>query len=183
MISQKRLLLLSLLFTPSLLGIAFPTAIEAQTVSPGMETAETYFVPPNNGMPNSTVGGASRDSKHCTADDLNQPGFSVLMPQTIQTDAERPVFAVYIPKTVAKKMFITLRDATEEYDYQAEVALPDTSGNFQFQLPSDAPTLEPNRTYRWSVGLKCQQNIDPNDPTFHGTVERVDSSQVSNRYE
>ncbi|MGD2184264.1 DUF928 domain-containing protein [Lusitaniella coriacea] len=181
MTSPKTFLLLSLFSVPLLSESLFPSRLEAQNASLEIQLVDTLFVPPNNGTPHSTVGGASRDSKRCVADDLDRPGFSVLMPQTIQTEAEHPTFAVYIPKTVATKLFITVRDATEEYDYHGEVALPDTPGKFQVRLSSDAPALEPNQTYRWSLGLKCQQTIDPSDPTFHGTIQRVDSSQVSSR--
>ncbi|EDX75327.1 hypothetical protein MC7420_1245 [Coleofasciculus chthonoplastes PCC 7420] len=80
-------------------------------------------------------------------------------------------------------MFFSLKNAEneEEYDYQTIITLPTTAiGNeFSFPLPEDAPDLKTNTPYQWSISLICQQSLDPNDPTLHGIIERVESQQIT----
>jgi len=138
-------------------------------------------VPPGEGSPDETTGAGTRDGGYCENDNSTEgePGFSVLMPVENQRIAQRPTFSLYIPETVAQKVFFSLKNAEndEEYDYQTIIKLPKTAtgSEFSFPLPEDAPNLQPNTSYQWSISLICQQSLDPNDPTLTGIIESVES--------
>lgn len=164
---------LELAITPSL---AVPTQPLEQL------STSSSLPPPKGDAPDDTAGGSSRDGANCSQDSViqdGQRGFTVLIPAYTETNAERPTFSLYIPRTVAKKLFFSLKDSEENYYYQTTILLPDREGNFRFQLPADAPTMEINKEYTWSLGLICQQVIDPNDPIFTGVIKRVGQPQIT----
>ncbi|MFP4120198.1 DUF928 domain-containing protein [Coleofasciculus sp.] len=144
------------------------------------------FTPPGDDSPEGdTKGAGTRDCGHCTQDEVAEgtPGFSVLMPVESETIAPRPTFSLYIPETVARKVFFSIKDAEEEYDYQTIITLPKTGSEFSFLLPEDAPDLKTNTPYQWSISLICQQSLDPNDPTLTGVIERVESQEITGNRE
>ncbi|MCL1467311.1 DUF928 domain-containing protein [Argonema galeatum] len=134
--------------------------------------SNTIFKPPKDGTPDDTAGAGSRNGGRCAEDELVEglSGFKVLIPSYSQSISERPVFSVYIPKTVAKKIFFSLRDANESYYYQTILSVPISPGEFTFELPEDAPRMESNKEYTWFLGLVCEQNFDPNDPMLQGVI-------------
>lgn len=162
-------------------NVAMLPSVAAQTKPLNNPNANATLPPPKDGTPDDTAGGSSRDGGYCTQDNIAEGsrGFSIAMPAYTETNSERPIFSVYIPQTTAKKVFFTLKDADEEYYYKTTISLPDQSGQFRFQLPSDAPTIKMNKEYTWSVGLVCQQAFDPNDPTLTGVIKRVEHNQVT----
>ncbi len=170
--------LLSLSF--SLQGAILPS-LAAQTQPLTSPTSDTTLPPPKSGTPDDTAGGSSRDGGYCSQDTVAEGsrGFSVAMPAYSETNAERPIFSVYIPQTTAKKVFFSLKDAEEDYYYKTTILLPNQSGQFEFQLPADAPAIKTNKEYRWSVGLVCQQAFDPSDPTLTGVIKRVEHNKVT----
>ncbi|MBD0302801.1 MAG: DUF928 domain-containing protein [Tolypothrix sp. T3-bin4] len=131
--------------------------------------------PPRGDAPDDTVGGSSRDGAYCSQDSVRegQRGFSVLLPAYSEMNAERPTFSLYIPQTVAKQLFFSLKDSEENYYYQTIISLPEKAGEFRFQLPANVPTMEINKNYTWSLGLICQQAFDPTDPMLTGVIKRV----------
>ncbi|HEY9833322.1 MAG TPA: DUF928 domain-containing protein [Stenomitos sp.] len=137
--------------------------------------------PPKGDAPDDTAGGSSRDGAYCSEDSVIEGGrgFTALMPAYSETNAERPTFSLYIPRTVAKKLFISLKDSEENYYYQTTILLPEQSGEFRLRLPADAPTMEMNKEYTWSVGLICQQVFDPTDPMLTGVIKRVGPSPIT----
>ncbi|MEQ8959071.1 MAG: DUF928 domain-containing protein [Coleofasciculus sp. C2-GNP5-27] len=127
------------------------------------------FDPPKEGTPYDTTGGASRGT--CPGDELmDNESLSSLMPSHSETDVERPSFAVYLPKTGAKQVFFSLKDADEDYFYQTQLPLPKTPGTYRLELPTDAPAIDSNIEYQWSIGLICGQAVDPNDPRVSGMI-------------
>lgn len=166
------ILLLELAISPSL---AIPTQpFEQSNSAPSLP-------PPKGDAPDDTAGGSSRDGAFCSQDAARQSdrGFAVLMPTYTETNTERPTFSLYIPQTVAKKLFFSLKDSEENYYYQTIILLPDHSGKFRFQLPVDAPTMKTNTEYTWSLGLICQQVFDPTDPMLTGVIKRVGQNQMT----
>ncbi|NET59605.1 MAG: DUF928 domain-containing protein [Symploca sp. SIO2E6] len=144
------------------------------------ETTSSHvsITPPDDRQaPVYTVGGGSRNGGACAGDGVVEEalGFKVLMPAYSETSKERPSFSLHVPKTAAKKVFLSLRDANEDYYYQTTISLPDTPGKFNFSLPADAPAIEKNKEYTWFVGLICNQSLEPNDLTVKGIIKRVDS--------
>jgi hypothetical protein len=127
------------------------------------------FAPPKRGTPYDTTGGASRGT--CPGDELmNDEGLFSLMPLYSETDVNRPSFAVSLPKTDANQVFFSLKDADEDYFYQAQIPLPTTPGTYRLELPTDAPAIDSNIEYQWSIGLICGQAVDPNDPRVGGII-------------
>ena len=142
----------------------------AQSESINPEVWVTFDPPkPGKGTPSDTTGGASRGN--CPGDEvMDDQGLSALMPTYSETDVERPSFAVYLPKTGANKVFFSLKDADEDYFYQAQITLPQTPGTYRLELPANAPAIDANTQYQWSLGLMCGQAVDPNDPRVGGTI-------------
>lgn len=105
---------------PLILTIFSDQAANTQAVQNSNNTQGS--VPPGEGSPDETTGAGTRDGGYCENDNLTEgePGFSVLMPVNNQPIAQRPTFSLYIPETVAKKIFFSLKNAEneEEYDYQ-----------------------------------------------------------------
>jgi hypothetical protein len=163
------------------LEVAVLPSLAAQTETFKSPNSDTTLPPPKSGAPDDTAGGSSRDGGYCTQDNVAEGsrGFSVAMPAYSETNAERPIFSVYIPQTTAKKVFFTLKDVEEDYYYKTTILLPNQSGQFKFQLPADAPAIKTNKEYRWSVGLVCQQAFDPSDPTLTGVIKRVEHNKVT----
>lgn len=134
------------------------------------------FKPPEDDAPDDTRGAGSRDTARCPEDDLTEdgPDFRVFLPVFTQIDVERPTFSAYIPPTKAKKLFFSLKDAEESYYYETTFSLPSAPGLLDFQLPKEAPILESDKEYIWSLGLICQQDINPNDPMRQGVIKKIE---------
>jgi hypothetical protein len=166
------IVLLELVISPSL--AVSPQPFENPKSNPSLP-------PPKGDAPDDTAGGSSRDGASCSKDSIMQggKGFTALMTAYSETNAERPTFSLYIPQTVAKKLFFTLKDSEENYYYQTTISLPDRAGEFRLQLPAEAPKMEMNKEYTWSVGLICQQVFDPTDPMLTGVIKRVGQSRIT----
>lgn len=163
------------------LELVTASSLMAQTPPLASQDFWTNFVPPKNGTPDNTASGATRGE--CPRDNIPESqGFSSLLPQYIETNAARPTFSVHIPKTVAQKALFTLRDTNENYSYEREILLPDTPGSYSFQLPADAPAINANNKYQWSLNLICGQTVDPNDPRVGGVIQSVEfKANLSNQ--
>jgi len=126
------------------------------------------FTPTKKEIPDETAGAGSRNGL-CIADENqeNTQGFTAY----IKNNAERPTFSVYIPETVAKNLIFSVKDTNEDYYYQTIIPIPETPGEFSFQLPANAPAMEANKEYTWFLGLICQEHLDPNDPLLQGVIQ------------
>ncbi|NER22721.1 MAG: DUF928 domain-containing protein [Symploca sp. SIO1C2] len=158
------------------LGVTIAPSLVAQT-QPLTTSSNVSIKAPGSDSPVYTVGGGSRHGGVCAADKVAGEafGFQVLMPAYSETSKDRPSFSLQVPQTVATKVFLSLRDANEDYYYQTTISLPKAPGQFNFSLPADAPVIETNKEYTWFVGLVCNQALEPNDPTIQGVIKRVDA--------
>lgn len=140
---------------------------------------QEVFKPPEDDAPDDTRGAGSRYTAPCAEDELAEdvPGFRVFLPVFTQIDVERPTFSAYIPPTKAKKLFFSLKDAEESYYYETTLSLPSYPGLLDFQLPKEAPILENDKEYIWSLGLICQQDLDPNDPMRQGVIKKIEPNK------
>lgn len=87
------------------------------------------------------------------------------------TTAQTPTFFVYIPQTTAQKAEFVLTTETGDVVYETSVALSQTAGVVEIQLPPST-ALELNKRYEWSVSVNC--NIEGFDnPLIYGEVQRV----------
>ncbi|HEY9607540.1 MAG TPA: DUF928 domain-containing protein [Allocoleopsis sp.] len=139
---------------------------------------QVTFEPRGNGTPDDTAGGASRDGGICPQDSaaLGSP-ITPLMPATLHglTLADHPTFFVYVPQTSAQKALFVLKDASENYYYQKQIAIPRSPGGIlSFKLPADAPALMSGKSYKWSFVLMCEEGLRPDSPRVEGRVERIE---------
>ncbi len=151
---------------------------------PSHSVFQAKFDPPDEGEPDDTAGGASRDSGKCPQDAIAlSPSITPLMPATSQglTVADHPTFFVYVPQTSAQKAFFSLKDSNEDYYYQVTLPLPETPGIISFTLPDDAPALEIGKSYQWSFVTICGEKLAVDDPRVEGRIERVElnSARIS----
>ncbi|MFP4099172.1 DUF928 domain-containing protein [Coleofasciculus sp.] len=173
--TPQSLIRLAIAFT---LGLAFVPRLQTPVLaepSPVTPEPTLSFVPPPEkpGEPDgrSSAGGATRGN--CSTLDtqssasrssrltLLTPGISPNRPRL--TSLEYPTFFIYLPPTQAEEAEFTLVDQDEEYSYQTTFALKQTAGIISFQLPPEAPPLEPNKTYTWKVAIICDRQSRTED--------------------
>ncbi|MDJ1173331.1 DUF928 domain-containing protein [Roseofilum capinflatum] len=140
------------------------------------------FEPPEDQAPDSTLGGGSRDLQQCvSAPQDGIPSVTPLLPETEIgfTVAQKPTIYVYVPQTLAKKMFFSLQTETGEHHYQQEMELPETPGIIGFQVPEDAPPLKENTNYKWTIAFICGESLEPDSPEYTGWIRRLPQEEYS----
>lgn len=138
---------------------------------------QVTFEPPQGTKPAHTVGGASR-GEQCPSDSIEQNlPLTPLLPTGSRslTLKSHPTLLVYVPETSATKALLSIKDANEDYDYQTTMSIGDRSGIVSLTLPDDAPALDVNREYNWSLILMCDNKLRPDSPVVQGDVTRVDA--------
>jgi len=146
--------------------------------------ANSVFEPPGDGEPENTEGGATRNGGKCPQDaTVQSPYVTPLMPANQQglTAMERPQFLIYVPQTVAKKAFFSIKEKSGDYYYQTTVPISNTPGVISLKLPTDAPVLEIGQDYHWSFVLICDQSLRPDDPWVQGKIKRVEPNPTLSR--
>ena len=179
MINRNRLPLKSLslvcLLALSLAG-SWSTVAKAQNKSVYTNKKhQVTFEPPQGTRPAKTVGGASR-GEQCPLDSMEQKlPLIPLLPTGSRslTMESHPTLLVYIPETSATKALFSVRDADEDYDYQTIMPIGDRAGIVSLTLPNDAPALDINHEYKWSLILMCDNKLRPDSPVVQGDVMRV----------
>ncbi|MGQ4648471.1 DUF928 domain-containing protein [Lyngbya aestuarii] len=178
---------LVLIFSPSAQGQELvKDNLLAQNLINGSASNITnaVFEPPGDGEPENTEGGATRDGGKCPQDATVQtPYVTPLMPANQEglTVMKRPQFLIYVPQTVAKKAFFSLKEKGGNYSYQTTVPISNTPGVISFKLPVDAPVLEIGQDYQWSFVLICDQSLRPDDPWVQGKIKRVEPNPTLSR--
>lgn len=149
---------------------------EVEEPSSENNLAKSVFKPPKNDAPDDTRGAGSRDTGHCAGDESMQDGtgFQVFLPVYTEVSTERPTFLVFIPQTQAQKLFFSLKDSEEKYYYETTILIPNISGEFRFELPSDGPRIETNKDYTWSLALICDRTLAASDPILRGVIRKVE---------
>ncbi|KOR36649.1 hypothetical protein AM228_11825 [Planktothricoides sp. SR001] len=130
---------------------------------------------PDEGEPEQTVGAGSRNAEKCT-DPQDYKALTLLVPaNTVAlTVAERPMFFVYFPKTVATQAELSLRDEQGNGIYQTIFDLGETPGIQGIQLPITAPALEVGRRYQWSIAMICNADDRLRDQVADAWIQRID---------
>jgi Domain of Unknown Function (DUF928) len=130
---------------------------------------------PGEGEPEQTVGAGSRSTQECTDPQNSQPLTLLVPPSTVPlTVAQRPVFLVYFPKTVAKQAELSLRDEQGNGIYQTTFNLSDTPGILNIQLPATAPALEIGQKYQWSIAMICYPDDRLRDQVVDAWIQRTE---------
>lgn len=141
---------------------------------------QVTFDPPNEGLPKNSAGGASR-SGSCGDQSLTQSLCVIpLMPTSNEglTVAERPTFLMYVPQTSAKEIFFAIKDENNRHHFQTKIPITGTSGIMSFTLPAEAPALEIEKTYQWSLILIGEQGLRPDSPGVEGQIRRVEINPI-----
>ena len=162
--------------TASHIGIAKETPTTTQF--------KVTFDPPAEGMPVSSVGGASRTISNCfnEANDSAIP-FSAVLPSSNQglTAASHPTILAYLPETSAQSVFFSWRGENDRDHYQAILPIENKAGIISLDLPQNAPPLEVGQNYQWALGIMCNGRLQPDSPMVQGRVKRIElSSAVQN---
>lgn len=130
---------------------------------------------PGEGEPEQTVGAGSRSTQGCTDPENNQPLTLLVPPNNVAlTVAQRPIFLVYFPKTVAKEAELSLRDEQGNGIYQTTFNLSDTPGILKIQLPATAPALEIGQKYQWSIAMICHPDDRLRDQVVDAWIQRTE---------
>lgn len=173
---------------------------QTQTGAPGSgsrrEGATLAQQPSDQGAPSSEErrGAGSRGGRHCPRVNKALTPLMPVSPKTLRsrqnsttenpgldsslglTVAERPIFWFYIPfpLTAQRPIEFVLEDDQGKEFYQTTFTESGiSSGIAGFELPSTAPPLEVNRTYRWYFSVYCTPDRTDDPILAEGSVKRV----------
>lgn len=123
----------------------------------------------------STSQGASRGGLCDSSVSRGAASVKALLPENHYglTAVERPMIVAYLPETSATEVFFSLKDETKQLHFEASLPISGKAGLFRFQLPEQAPALEPGKHYQWFLAVKCNGKLRPSSPFIDGWVQRV----------
>lgn len=137
---------------------------------------QIIFEPPTDETAEDSRGGASRPAAvKCSGDETTEIPLTSLMPGSNRglTARGHPTFFLYVPPTIAQKLYFSLKDENNKGIYQTILPGPGEAGIARVSLPEDQPPLEIGKTYTWSVGIMCEP-IQTDMPWVQGQVRRVE---------
>lgn len=161
---------------------------------PIVAEAVQFRPPTGRGIPGRREGGGTRGTLACvegsipitalTPDFVKDSGKSDNLSSNVGwTTAAYPRFFWYIPKTRAKTADFILSEVDPQQPrsqkgvplYRTTFSITGSPGIASLPLPSQAsiPPLEEGKIYRWTVGLNCEGNSEPNGHYVEGTIQRV----------
>jgi hypothetical protein len=140
------------------------------------------FKPRIDNKPNPVTDGGATRGKSCLT---KQESLIPLTPVNLVglTLAKYPTFFWYVPTSPAKNLQFTIfADGETENLYEVKLSMPQESGIISFTLPENAPPLEINRTYQWSVTMICDSGDFSGNPRLNAWIQRIqpDSSLLQN---
>lgn len=138
------------------------------------------FDPPGEPQPKTTSGAGSRDSQRCS---FEEEPIKPLMPKSNfgLTFEEHPSIFIYLPKTSAKRVVLSLRDETSNSYQRAFLPITTSERIVSFKLPTEKLPLKTGKNYQWSLVVVCGKKVQPDDPTFSGWVQRVAKTPLFDR--
>jgi tetratricopeptide (TPR) repeat protein len=143
-------------------------------INQNLKEGNSYHVTPSGvGAPSERERGATRQ-KNC----LNGSKLIAIIPenQLGLTSLAKPTLFFYIPPTLAKSLQVRFEDEkTADKFYDRTVTTPAKSGLAKFDLAelNDAPSLESDKTYRWTLTLHCDPQDRSADVSIFGTIRRI----------
>lgn len=153
------------------------------------ETTILFQPPREESKPEKTEGAASRNNRVCSQDiatqnlvsqSQRQSSLTAIVPHSNYglTVAERPTFWVSLPTTSAKKVILTLKEKGRNPHWQQLANLNEKAGIVGIKLANEAPALEVDKEYQWTVILVCGNKPHPNDPVVTAKIKRVEIQVV-----
>lgn len=175
---------LVVLISASCLLLSNAIALSAQVSTQERNSIpQVLFKPSTTGKPPTTRGAGSRNDRLCSQDaptNLDNSSaktlpLTALVPseQFGLTWAEHPTFWVYLPKTSARQMVLSVKAAGNQPHFQSFLPITKEAGIVGIPLPTNSPPLEVGKSYQWAVVLLCGDRPSPNDPFVTAWVERV----------
>ncbi|WP_013324737.1 DUF928 domain-containing protein [Gloeothece verrucosa] len=148
-------------------------------------TQVSFTPPPKEGKPDKTTGAGSRQDGQCPQDltqfttpdtSSSKLSLAALVPNSNYglTGAERPTFLVYLPKTSAKQIVLSIKEEGIKHYSQTFLPITQSAGIIKIKPSDDTPPLQVNKNYQWAVVLVCGERPGPNDPMIASWVRRVD---------
>lgn len=154
---------LTRLLSGSQVNIGFIAPAVAQT---------PQYLPPSRGTPQRTTGGGSRGCVKSLPVSL-----TLLVPKDHvgQTASERPTFSWYVstPTSASVPMQFALVEPGVAQPLFTKSLNVDKTGLVQISVPQDAPQLEPERKYRWTVSVICNSQRPSENIYASSWVKRV----------
>jgi hypothetical protein len=123
----------------------------------------------------STSQGASRGGLCDSAAAAKAVSLKALLPENHYglTAVARPTIVAYLPATSATEVFFSLKDEAKQLHFETSIPISGAAGLLSFQLPEQAPVLEPGKNYQWFLAVKCNGELRPSSPFVDGWVQRV----------
>lgn len=137
---------------------------------------KVLFKPTGTGEPPTTRGAGSRNDRACSQDNITQPlTLTALVPSDNfgLTWSERPTLWVYLPKTSARQIVLSIREDNSRSHSQRFLSITGEAGILGIQLDQNAPVLAVGKSYQWAVVLVCGDRPSPNDPFVTAWIQRV----------
>lgn len=166
----------TLVLVPALTKEANPVLTHNSTEDRNPIITQVLFKPTGTGQPPTTRGAGSRNDRTCAQDNITQPlALTALVPseQFGLTWTERPTLWVYLPKTSARQLVLSIKEENSRSHSQSFLPITGDAGVMGIQVATTAPPLEVGKSYQWAVVLVCGDRPSPNDPFVTAWVRRV----------
>ncbi len=167
-------------------------APSAPALSETQAGSQVLFRPSGSGPPPTTRGAGSRSDRLCPQDASTPTQSSTqsstqlltltaLIPtdQSGLTGADHSTFWVYLPKTTARQMVLSVKGPDSQPHSQRFLPITEQAEIVGIPLDTNAPPLELDTSYQWAVVLICGDRPSPNDPFVTGWVRRVTPSAMN----
>jgi len=134
------------------------------------------------GLPGRRISGGVRmepPADSCFTD-FDQSLVSVLPRNNLGTTVEsHPTFWFSLPETTgAKSVEFQLLNESDDLVYRTDVAVADSAGLSEFELPASAPALEIDQNYKWVFSLACNNGSQSPVLGLQGWIRRVTISDA-----
>ncbi|MEH2350315.1 MAG: DUF928 domain-containing protein [Nostoc sp.] len=163
------------LFTPSA-GKGAP-----RQATGGASRGSLFTPSADKGTPQQASGGASRVGTYYLNTSTKSAGpaaLIALVPQSFYgtTVSERPTILVYLPVSNAEEAVFSLKDETDNTQYQMTIPIALKAGAIAVKLPADAPALVVGKNYHWFLAVKVDGQLSPSTPYVDGWIQRIQPS-------
>ncbi len=173
-------------------GVGSASATQETLLAQGIRTRRMIFHLSDRGVPVSRIGGAARGICSKDADSagskIGNSSLSLipLIPlaatgeTVLETISSHPTFFVYLPKTLAEQVEISVRDHQSAQPlYNETLVLKRTGGIVQVSLPTEkVESLETNHQYSWQLTVVCDPDADDQsgNQVIKGEIKRVEAA-------
>lgn len=155
----------------------------AETEKIAVGSTVLFRPPPEAEQPENTDSAASRQDRQCLSSDrepeltTSKQTVTPIVPEGNYglTLTERPHFWLYLPRTSAKQIILTIREEGLNPHWQQSVDLTGEAGIVGIPLADDAPILEVGKNYQWAAILVCNERPHPNDPVVTSWIKRIEN--------